>query len=353
MPDRTDKTMKTPVTVIKGDGVGPEVIDAAILVLNSSGLELEWTFAEAGATANVRVGDALPDETLRAIRQTRVCLKGPLEAPLGAGHQSANARLRAELGLYANLGQVRSLAGTPPPNRGVDVTIIRGNVEAEGSERERYADHDGEVAELVARTTRDACERIVKDAFDHAVRTRRSLVTMVHEGDMLRLSSALFVRTGRDVARYYGAIKFEEMLVEDAAMQLVMNPSRFAVIVTTNHLGNALSGVAAGMVGGTSLIPAMSLGTDAAVFEPMHDAALDLAGKGVANPTATILAAAMMLRHIGEGGLADLVESATRLVIAEQKRVTPDLGGRASTMDFAEQVAGVLRALRSSTASLR
>jgi isocitrate dehydrogenase (NAD+) len=345
--------MKTPVTVIRGDGVGPEVIDAAIQVLDSSGVELDWVFAEAGAGANIRVGDALPDATLRSIRHTRVCLKGPLEAPLGSGRQSASARLRVDLGLYATLTQVRSIAGTPTPVRGADLTIIQENVEAEGAERERYADHDGEIAELVERTTRVACERIVRDAFDHGVRTRRSLVTLVHEGPLLRLSSALFVRTARDVARRYGALKFEEMLVEDAAMQLVMNPSRFGVIVTTNHLGNALCGVAAGLVGGTSLIPITSLGAETAVFEPMHDAALALTGKGIANPTATILAGAMMLRHLGEPGPADLIELATRSVIAEHKRVTPDLGGRASTEEFAEQVAAVVRSLRSSSASLR
>jgi isocitrate dehydrogenase (NAD+) len=348
--DRTN--MPTPVTAIRGDGVGPEVIDAAIQVLNSSGVELEWTFAEAGAGANIRVGDALPEETLRSIRHTRVCLKGPLEAPLGTGHQSADARLRANLGLYATLGQVRSTWGTPTPVRGVDITIIRENLDTEGSERERYADHDGEVVELVERTTRVACERIVRDAFDHAVRTHRSLVTLVHEGASLRLSAGLFARTGRDVAPSYGALKFEEMLVEHAATRLVMNPSRFGVIVTTSHLGNALSGLAAGLVGGSGLIPMMHLGADSAVFEPMHDAALDLVGRGIVNPTATILAGAMMLRHMGEGGAADLVESATRSVIGERKRVTPDLGGRASTAEFAEQVSAVVRSLRSSSAPL-
>jgi isocitrate dehydrogenase (NAD+) len=345
--------MTTPVTVIRGDGVGPEIIDAAVQVLNSAGVDLEWTFAEAGAAANIRVGDALPDETLRSIRHTRVCLKGPLEAPAGSGHQSANARLRADLGLYATLGQIRSTWGTPSLVRGVDLTIIRENAETEGSERERYADHDGEVVELVERTSRLACERLVRNAFDYAVRTRRSLITLVHEGPALRLSSELFARTGRDVARSYGAVKLEEMLIGEAAMGLVMNPSRFEVIVTTNHLGNALSGLAGGLVGGSGLSPMMNLGADAAVFEPMHDAAFDLAGKSIANPTAPILAGAMMLRHMGEGIAADLVESATRSVIGERKRVTADLGGRASTAEFAEHVAAVVRSLRSSSASLR
>jgi isocitrate dehydrogenase (NAD+) len=343
----------TPVTVIRGDGIGPEVIDAAIRVLDSSGVDLAWEPAEAGAVANIKMGDALPDETLRSIRRTRLCLKGPLETPIGSGYRSANARLRAELDLYANLRPVRSYTGVETPFRDVDLAIVRENTEGEYAGVERYVDHDGGAAECVSTTTLAASQRIVRYAFEYAARHRRRKVTLVHKANILKLTSGLFLQAGRDMAKHYSGIEFEEMIVDNAAMQLVMNPSRFRVIVTSNLFGDILSELAAGLVGGLGLAAGMNVGEKAAVLEPIHGTAPDIAGKGIANPAAAIVAGAMLLRHMEEVDAADRIDSAVRLVIAERKHVTPDLGGHASTGEFADWVAGVLRTLRSGVTSLR
>ncbi len=345
--------MATPVTVIRGDGIGPEVIDAAMRVLDSSGVDVAWEPAEAGAAANIKMGDALPDETLRSIRRTRICLKGPLEMPIASGYESAAARLRAELDLYANLRPVRSYSGVETPFRDVDLAIVRENTEGEYAGVERYVDHDGEVVERVSTTALAASQRIVRYAFDYAARNRRRKVTLVHKANMLKLTSAIFLQAGRDIAKHYSGIEFEEMLVDNAALQLVMNPSRFRVIVTSHLFGDILSELAAGLVGGLGLAAGVNIGDDAAVFEPVHGTAADIVGKGIANPTAAIVAGAMLLRHAGEAEAADRIDSAVRLVIAERKHVTPDLGGHASSEEFADRVASVLRTIHSESTARR
>jgi isocitrate dehydrogenase (NAD+) len=335
--------MRTPITVIRGDGIGPEVIGAAIKVLDSTGVALAWEPAEAGAVANVKLGDALPDETLRSVRRTRACLKGPLETPVGFGYRSATVRLREELDLYANVRPVRSYADSAAPFRSVDIVVVGENTEGEYAGVERYLDQDGDAAQCVSTTTRAASERIVKYAFEHAARARQPRVTLVHKASILKLTSGLFLQAGREIAKHYHDIEFDEMVVDDVAAQLVMNPSRFSIIVTTNMFGDILSDLAAGLVRGSGLGPRMSVGASVVVFEPAHGTAPDIVGKGIANPTAAILAGAMMLRHIGEGDAADRVEAAIRLVMGEHKFVTPDLGGHASTAEFTDQIIGVLR----------
>jgi isocitrate dehydrogenase (NAD+) len=335
--------MATPITIIRGDGIGPEVIDAAVLVLRSSGVQLELEPAEAGAVANIKMGDALPDETLRSIRRTRLCLKGPLESPVASTRQGANARLRDELGLYADVRPVQSHSGVTTPFRHVDLALVREIAEGENAAVERYLDQDGDVAQWVSTTTRAAAQRVVKHAFDYAVRTNRHLITLVHNADVLQLASGLFLQAGRVTSKEYSRVRLEEMSVDSATTQMVINPSRFEVIVTMSGLGGALSNLAAGLVGGLGLAPGMAVGADVAVFGPVHGTALDIAGKGIANPTAAILAGAMMLRHIGETDAARQIESAVRLVIGERRHVTPDLGGRATTTEFGEHVAEVVR----------
>jgi isocitrate dehydrogenase (NAD+) len=333
--------MATPVTIIRGDGIGAEVIDAAVLVLRASGVQLDWEPAEAGAAANIKMGDALPDETLRSIRRTRLCLKGPLESPAASGHQSANDRLRDELDLYADLRPVKSISGVTTPSRHVDLAVV--SATADGAAVERYLDEDGDVVQSVSTTTRAASQQVVRHAFSYATRTGRHVVTLVHDAGMLKLTSGVFLQAGRDVAKHYARSRLEEVSVDEAATQMVTNPSRFGVIVTASPLGRVLSSLAAGLVGGLGLAPGMSVGADVALFGPVHGTAPDIAGKGTANPTAAILAGAMMLRHIGETDAANQVESAVRLVIGERKHLTPDLGGRASTAEFAEHVAEVVR----------
>jgi len=345
--------MGKPVTVIRGDGIGPEVIGAAIKVLDSTGVALTWEPAEAGAIANVKLGDALPDETLRSIRRTRACLKGPLETPIGFGYRSVTVRLRDELDLYANVRPVRSYADITGRVRAVDIVVVGENSEGEYAGVERYLDQDGDAAQCVSTTTRAASERIVKLAFEHAARARQRRVTLIHKANILKLTSGLFLQAGREIAKHYHDIEFDEMIVDDVAPQLVMNPSRFSVIVTTNMFGDILSDLAAGLVGELGLAPRMNVGASVAVFEPVHGTAPDIVGKGIANPTAAILAGAMMLRHIGEGDAADRIEAAVRLVMEERKFVTPDLGGHASAAEFTDRVAGVLRTARSAVTSSR
>jgi isocitrate dehydrogenase (NAD+) len=335
--------MTTPVTVIKGDGIGPEVIDAAIRVLEACGSGLSWEFVEAGAAANVKVGTPLPEETLGSIRRTRLCLKGPLEAPISGGHRRAEAQLIEELGLHASVRRVRSYPGITTPFSDVDIAIVHENIEGEGTGTERYLDYDGEIAESSSTTTLEASQRLVRCAFDHASRHHRSKVTLVHRSSTLRLTSGVFLRAGREVAKHYTGISLEEMLVDHAAMRLVMDPARFKVIVTSNLFGGILSELAAGLVGGPGLVASMNLGREHAVFEPLHGPAPYLAGKGIANPAATIAAGALLLRHAGETDAANRVEAALQLVIQERKHLPLDLGGRASTTEFADNVAGILR----------
>jgi len=351
-PRRRNGT-RTPVTVIRGDGVGPEVIDAAMAVVDACGVGVAWDPAEAGASANIRMGDALPDDTIHSIRRNRICLKGPLEAPATSGLRSLSARLKEELDLYANIRPIRSYAGQPPPFRDVDLAIICENALGVYAGTERYLDHDGDVAESASTTTLAACQRIVRYAFDYATRNRRPSVTLVHNANMLKLSSGIFVQAGRDMAKHYGKIKFEEMIITDMAMQLVMDPSRFSVVVTSEALGDSLSAVATGLVGGRDATAAMNVGTHAAVFEPVHGIAMEIAGNGIANPTSAVLAGALLLRHIGETEAADRIEAAIRFVIADPKHVTAHSGGHMSTAEFADAVAGVVRGLESGAVSLR
>jgi isocitrate dehydrogenase (NAD+) len=345
--------MTTPVTIIKGDGVGAEVVEAALVVLDSTGVDFEWEIADAGAAANIKVGDALPDETVRSIRRTRICLKGPLEAPEGPGNRSADARLKSELELHTNLRPLRSYPGPKVAVRDIDLVVVRENMDGELAPFERYLDHDGEVVQSVSSTTRAAWERIIQCALDFALRTHRKVVTLVHGGNTLRLTSEVIVRAGCDLARYYGGIRFEVMAASEAAVNLVTSPARFDVVVTTTAFGYTLSDVAAGLLGSLELVPEMNAGDDAVVFGPAHGTAPDLAGKGLANPTATILAGAVMLRHLGEASSADLIDSTVRTVLAEGKHVTADLGGRASTAEFGQHVAGIVRRLRSDGTSTR
>jgi isocitrate dehydrogenase (NAD+) len=341
------------VTVIRGDGVGAEVVDAALAVLESSGVDLSLEVREAGAVANIKLGDALPDETLRSIRATGVCLRGPLEEPLGTG-QSAEARLRAELATFASVQPVRSLtAGRTPADREVDLVIVREVSEGEYAGAERYADEEGDVVERLSTTTRSACQRVVQFAFAHALRARRRRVTLVHAGPSFRLASELFVDAGRGVASRYDGVAFDVMSVDEATRELVANPSGLGIVVAPGLCGTMLSSVATALGGGLGVAARMDVATNGAVFSPLHGTSPETAGKGLANPTASILAGAMMLRYLGENEAADAIESAVARTIAGGKHLTPDRGGRASTSEFGTAVASLVRIFRSEMTSRR
>ena len=333
--------MATPVTLIPGDGIGPDITDATVRVLEAAGAAIEWDRQLAGMAAVRACNDPMPESTLASIERTRLALKGPLETPVGGGYRSVNVALRKTFDLYANVRPARSIV---PGGRfeNVDIVLVRENTEGLYSGVEHYVQIDDDpkaVAESAAIVTRAGSERIVRYAFDYAVRHGRKKVTLVHKANILKYSQGLFLDTGREVAREYeGRVAFEDRIVDAMAMQLVLKPETFDVIVTTNLFGDILSDEISGLVGGLGLAPGANIGKSAAIFEAVHGTAPDIAGKGIANPGALILAGCMLLDHVGESGRAGRVRAALEATIRERRTVTRDLGGSASTREFADAI---------------
>jgi isocitrate dehydrogenase (NAD+) len=331
--------MPTRATLIPGDGIGPSIADAAVRVLEAAGAQIEWDRLLAGAAAVQAAGDPMPDATLASIRATRLALKGPLETPVGTGYRSVNVALRQAFELYANVRPARSIV---PGGRydGVDIVLIRENTEGLYSGAEHYipvGDDPRAAAESAAIITRVGSSRIHRFAFEYAVRHGRRKVTIVHKANILKFSQGLFLEEGRRVAaEYAGRVEVEERIIDATAMHLVMHPERFDVLVTTNMFGDILSDEIAGLVGGLGLTPGANIGRDCAIFEAVHGTAPDIAGKGIANPGALILAGAMLLDHIGERERGDRVRAALEAVVREGRAVTRDLGGTATTAQFAD-----------------
>ncbi len=300
--------MSHAVTLIPGDGIGPEITAAARKVLEATGVQFDWDEQVAGLAAVDRHGDPLPDETVESLRRTRLALKGPLTTPVGTGFRSVNVALRKEFELFANVRPTRSLAGVGK-FQNVDLVLVRENVEGlyVGVEHfVRVGDDPRAVAESMAIVTRHGCERIIRYAFEYAVRKGRKKVTVIHKANILKMVSGLFLEVGRQVAaEFEGRVAFNDLIIDNAAMQMVLRPEQFDVMVTTNMFGDILSDLAAGLIGGLGLAPGGNIGAHAAVFEAVHGSAPDIAGKGVANPSALILAGAMMLDHLGEVGAGD------------------------------------------------
>jgi len=330
-----------PATLIPGDGIGPEIVDAVVMVLDSLGAPFAWEEHKAGMAGVEAHGDPLPQPTLDSIRRTRLALKGPLTTPVGGGYRSSNVRLREEFHLYANVRPARSLT---PGGRyeNIDLVLVRENTEGLYVGFEHYipiGDDPHAVAIGSGVNTRVGCRRIVEFAFEYAIRNRRKKVTVVHKANILKALTGLFLETARDVGKVYESkMPMEERIVDACAMQLVLNPWQFDVIVTTNLFGDILSDEIAGLVGGLGMAPAANIGIDAAIFEAVHGSAPDIAGKGIANPLAVMLAAAMMLDHVARNDLADRMRKAIDLTLNEDKIRTGDLGGTASTKEFAQAV---------------
>lgn len=335
--------MATRVTLIEGDGIGPEVVRAAVRAIEATGTAIDWDPRPAGAGAIVTHGAPLPSETLDAIRQTRLCLKGPLATPIGGGYASVNVALRREFDLYANVRPARLFAGLPGRYDKVDLVVVRENTQGEYSGIEHYIDPTRNAAEAISIITRHGCDRIVRFAFEYARANRRQKVTLVHKANILKMTSGLFLETGREIAKSYPDIAFSDLIVDNTAMQLVRDPSRFDVIVTTNLFGDILSDLTAGLVGGLGLVAGANIGEGAAIFEAVHGTAPDIAGRGISNPTAVMLAGAMMLERMGERDRAVRLEGAIRRVIADGQDLTPDLGGRGTTASFTDRVVAALR----------
>ena len=330
------------VTLIPGDGIGPEITAETVKVLEATGLTWDWDEQLAGVAAVDATGTPLPDATIESIRHRKLALKGPLTTPVGTGFRSVNVQLRREFELFANIRPARSFV---PGGRfsDVDIVLVRENLEGLYVGVEHFIAIGGDpraVAESIAIVTRAGCERIIRYAFEYAIRHARRKVTIVHKANILKMVSGLFLEVGQRIAKEYeGRIESNDMIVDNCAMQLVMKPDQFDVMVTTNMFGDILSDEVSGLVGGLGLAPGANIGTHASIFEAVHGSAPDIAGKGVANPAAQMLAAAMMLDHLGELDKGNRVRSAIEKTIVEDNVRTRDLGGPASTREFGDAVA--------------
>ena len=339
MQSHTEKVI--PATLIAGDGIGAEIVEATVIVLDALRAPFAWEAHKAGMSGVEAFGDPLPQTTLDSIRRTRLALKGPLTTPAGGGYRSANVRLREEFHLYANVRPARTLV---PGGRyeNIDVVLVRENLEGFYIGFEHYIPIDDDphaVAIGSGINSRAGCRRIAEFAFEYAVRNGRKKVTIVHKANILKMLTGLFLETALEVGkRYEGRVQMDERIVDACAMQLVLNPWQFDVIVTTNLFGDILSDEMAGLVGGLGMAPAANIGVDAAIFEAVHGSAPDLAGKGIANPLALLLAASMMLDHIDRSELAHQLRKAINQTLNEDQVRTGDLGGKASTKEFAQSI---------------
>ena len=335
--------MTQKITVIRGDGIGPEIMDATLYVLDRLGAGLEYEYAEAGLAAMEQYGELLPQATLDSIARNKVALKSPLTTPVGGGFSSINVALRRHFDLYANVRPAHSFPNTKSryPS-GVDLITVRENTEGAYIGEGQTLSEDGETAMLMQKITRKGSERIVRYAFELARRTGRKKVTVVHKANILKTTSGLFLNVAREVAAQYPDIECNDMIVDNTCMQLVMRPEQFDIIVTTNLFGDIISDLCAGLVGGLGLAPGANIGEDAAIFEAVHGTAPDIAGKGIANPCALLLGAAQMLDHIGQPDNAERLRKAIVATLEAKDSLTGDLGGSGTTRSFAEAIASRL-----------
>lgn len=328
------------VTLLPGDGIGPEVTEAAVAVVAAAGVKIDWRRLEAGAEVIAKHGTPVPDEVLNAIRTDRVALKGPITTPVGQGFQSANVTLRKALDLYACVRPVKTIQGVPSRFENVDLIVVRENTEGLYSGLEHRIVPG--IVESLKIVTERACTRISRFAFELAERQGRRKVTVVHKANIMKLADGLFLECSRKVARDYPEIAYEEIIIDNLALQLVRDPTRFDVLLLENLYGDIISDLCAGLVGGLGVVPGSNVGDDCAVFEAVHGSAPDIAGKRVANPSAVILSAAEMLRHLGEDHAAHAVTRAVHAALRDPATRTGDLGGSASLDRITEAIIGHL-----------
>lgn len=328
--------MKPKITLIPGDGIGPEVTGAAISVMRAAGFQAEWEPFVVGAEALTKYGDPLPQNLIDSIRGTRVALKGPAITPIGSGFVSANVRLRKALDLYANLRPVKSLKGVKSRYEDVDLIVVRENTE------DLYSGLEHEVVPGVVESlkiiTDRASRRIARFAFEYARREGRKRVTAIHKANIMKMSDGLFLNCFREVAKEYPEIGADDLIVDNACMQLVIDPLQFDVLLLENLYGDIISDLAAGLVGGLGVVPGANIGDDIAVFEAVHGSAPNIAGRGIANPSALIQTSVLMLKHLGQREAADRIQAALEKVLAEGNVLTRDLGGSATTLEFTDAV---------------
>jgi isocitrate dehydrogenase (NAD+) len=331
-----------PVTLIPGDGIGPEVAEAAMRAVNATGVSINWQRADLNASIIAKSGQVLPPHVIESLERTHVGLKGPVTTPIGGGFQSVNVALRKHFDLFANVRPVHSLPGlkTRFDDVKIDMVIFRENTE------DLYSGLEHEVVKDVVTSlkviTRTASIRIAEYAFEFAKKAGRKKVTAIHKANIMKLADGLFLRCCREVSQHYTDIAYQELIVDNASMQLVMRPHTFDILLLPNLYGDIVSDLAAGLVGGLGVVPGANMGDQYAVFEAVHGSAPDIAGKGIANPTALMLSSALMLIHLGETTAATRLRGAIERVYAEQKHLPPDVGGSASTNEFTDAVIGYL-----------
>ncbi|MBI1805849.1 MAG: isocitrate/isopropylmalate dehydrogenase family protein [Ignavibacteria bacterium] len=313
------------ITLIPGDGIGPEISTAAVKVIEATGVKVDWEYHDAGMTAIDKFKDPLPSQVIESIQRNQVALKGPLTTPIGTGFRSVNVALRKEFDLYVNLRPAKSFEGVESHWRDIDMIVFRENTEEFYAGIEHYIDPAKSAAETIGVVTRAGSERILRYAFEYARKHKRKKVTIVHKANILKFTSGLFLEVGKKLAEEYPDIETSDKIIDNMCMQLVMNPHQFDLIVTTNLFGDILSDLCSGLVGGLGLAPGANIGYKVAMFEAVHGSAPDIAGKNIANPCAIILASAMLLRHIGELEAATRIEHAVGTTIKEKHHVTRDL----------------------------
>lgn len=334
------------ITLIPGDGIGPEITGAVVRIIEAAGVEIEWESFVAGAEALSRHGDPLPEPVLESIKRNRVALKGPLTTPVGTGFTSVNVRLRKTLDLYANLRPVRTLPGVVTPFGELDLIVVRENTEDLYSGLEHVVVPG--VVESLKIITERASTRIARFAFEYARSEGRRKVTAIHKANIMKLSDGLFLDCFRRVAAEYPEIEADDKIVDNACMQLVMRPQQFDILLLENLYGDIISDLAAGLVGGLGVVPGANIGELGAVFEAVHGSAPDIAGMNIANPTALLQSAILMLRHIGERKAADLIHRAVEHTLRERNVRTRDLGGSASTTEYTETIVASMKELKES-----
>ena len=332
--------MKT-ITLIPGDGIGLEIVQAVRTVFSAAEVPLQWEELNAGTTTLEETGQLIPDELLQSINRNKIALKGPIGTPVGKGFRGVNVTLRQEYDLYANIRPVRNMPGVETRFQDVDIVLFRENIEDLYTGLEIYDEQLG-IADAIKRNTKEACERIIQKAFEYAQQEGRSKVAVLHKANILKKTEGLFLETGREVAKQYPEIELQEYIIDNAFMQLVMRPEQFDVLVCTNMFGDLVSDLLAGLVGGLGVTPGANIGSRYAIFEAVHGTAPDIAGKDIANPSSLLLSSIMMLRYMGYVREANRIETALFRTLQQQDHRTPDLGGLASTQQFAQHISDEL-----------
>ncbi|MBO9700158.1 MAG: NAD-dependent isocitrate dehydrogenase [Sporocytophaga sp.] len=329
--------MKKLVTLIPGDGIGPEIVESVKDIFSAAGAPIDWEEINAGQISVDKGGKLIPDELIASLKKNKIGLKGPITTPVGKGFKSINVQLRQLFDLYANIRPCKNIPGLVTKFSNVDLVIVRENTEGLYSGLEFYDERLG-ISDSIARVTKAGCYQIVKEAFEYAKNNGRKKVTLVHKANILKHAGALFLQAGEEIAKQYPDIQKDEVIIDNMCMQLVVRPEKFDVIVTTNLFGDILSDLCAGLVGGLGIVAGSNIGKEASIFEAVHGSAPDIAGKGIANPTAILKSAVMMLEHMGEQTIAKKIDKALDLTLSVKEQCTGDLGGKASTKEFTKNV---------------